>query len=893
MTLISVLPFDSADATLARAGGKGLNLVRLTRAGFPVPHGFIVPTDAYWSFVTANALTDRIAAAINGLTPGDAAPLEAASAWIRAAFSAGKMPEESEKAIRAAYADLKDAPVAVRSSATAEDLPDLSFAGQQDTYLNIIGVEALLKAVIDCWASLWTARAIGYRLRNQIAQDQAALAVVVQEMVQSESSGVLFSANPLTGLRSQAVIDATLGLGEALVSGQVEPDHYVVNTVSGEIVSKTLGEKKVSTRGKTGGGVETVQEKPEARQALTDDEIRQLAVLGQNVQKEYNFPQDIEWAFADGHLYLLQARAITSLFPVPVETDHDPSLRVWFSFGAVQGVLGPITPLGRDAIRSIMGGMAKRLGSHAEPEELDTFAFVGERIWIKVSDLMRHPLGYRLMKVFMGIIEPSSAQIIKTLADDPHLGAGTGKLKLSTMHRLAGFFLPILARAVRNILMPARGRAYFDADIVRYLSTAQIAPADDRFGRLANVTDFIRRRIGGVFPHLLPKFIPILGPSMVALNLLNEIAGDNRALALEVTRGLPDNVTTQMDLKLWETASAIRADTESASLFRAANAPALARLYLEGNLPAVAQAALTRFLDQYGMRGVAEIDFGQPRWREEPTDVMHTLQSYLQIDPSVAPDVMFAKGAAAAQQAIEKLAVQERREPGGWIKEKLVRGAARRIRILMGARESPKFFAIRIMGIARKALLEVGQEFVEAGTLTRADDLVFLQISELEELSRSAGAQTQKDWKALVAARRALYERETRRRQVPRVLVSDGRAFYEGMGAATDSASAISGSPVSPGVVEGIVHVVFSPNETQLAPGEILVCPGTDPAWTPLFLTAGGLITEVGGMMTHGSVVAREYGIPAVVGVHQATERFKTGQKIRLDGTTGKIVVLE
>ena len=304
----------------------------------------------------------------------------------------------------------------------------------------------------------------------------------------------------------------------------------------------------------------------------------------------------------------------------------------------------------------------------------------------------------------------------------------------------------------------------------------------------------------------------------------------------------------------------------------------------------------------------------ETRWREEPTPVMHTLQSYLQIDSAFAPDVVFAKGEKAAQDAIERIAAKVRKEHGGWLKEKIVRAAARRIRLLMGARESPKFFAIRTMGIARKVLLEAGQEFVEAGTIETPNDLIFLNLAELDKLAQSnreareerqekdlnlsalgglSGSQNDFDWKVLIAERRATYERELRRRQVPRVLASDGRAFYEGIGSETDTGDLITGSPVSPGVVEGIVHVVLDPRGTQLAPGEILVCPGTDPAWTPLFMAAGGLVTEVGGMMTHGSVVAREYGIPAVVGVHQATIRLKDGQKIRVDGTQGKIMVLE
>ncbi len=206
----------------------------------------------------------------------------------------------------------------------------------------------------------------------------------------------------------------------------------------------------------------------------------------------------------------------------------------------------------------------------------------------------------------------------------------------------------------------------------------------------------------------------------------------------------------------------------------------------------------------------------------------------------------------------------------------------------MGARESPKFVAVQAMGIVRNILLEVGEEFSTAGTITRPDDLFFLHVAELDEMSRQVAC----DWKTLISGRRLAYERELRRRQVPRLLVSDGRAFYEGVGARTDNGVFITGSPVSPGVTEGVVHVVLEPRGARLAPGEILVCPGTDPAWTPLFMTASGLVMEVGGMMTHGSVVAREYGIPAVVGVHQATLRLKDGQRIRLDGTTGKIEIL-
>lgn len=714
-------------------------------------------------------------------------------------------------------------------------------------------------------------------------------------MVPSEISGVLFTANPLTGLLSESVIDATFGLGEALVSGQVEPDHFVVDSPSGAIHSVTLGAKKMSARGKAGGGVESVREEAAGRQTLSEDQVRRLVAAGQQIQKEYGVPQDIEWAFAGGELFLLQSRPITSLFPVP-RVSFDP-LIIWFSFGAVQGLVGPMTPLGQEAIQRVVLGMGKKLGIKIKYEEQNVLLVAGERIWVKVSDLIRNPIGNRIFSGFLGFLEPSVGQILRQLVADPRLGAGQGRFKFSTLRRLLGFFLPIIPKVVRTMLRPEEARRRFDTLLEEYLQAVQIALGADRFERLANFTAFMGAQGGlaDALPTLLPRFIPIFAPAMASLNLIGHLLPHNDAgdhdfsmLALEVTRGLPRNVTTEMDLELWETATIIQADAATAEVFRTADAPALTSRYRNGTLPAAAQSAVERFMDKYGMRGVGEIDLGQPRWREDPTSVMHTLQSYLQIEPKFAPDVLFQKGARAAEETIERLATQARLQRGGRIKEKLVRGAARRVRLLMGARESPKFFAVRAMGIVRSVLLEVGEEFAAAGTIARPDDLFFLYITELEALSRRES----RDWKAFIAGRRLAYERELRRRQVPRVLVSDGRAFYEGVGAETDTGDSITGSPVSPGVAEGIVHVVLDPRGAQLAPGEILVCPGTDPAWTPLFMAAGGLVMEVGGMMTHGSVVAREYGIPAVVGVHQATLRLKDGQRIRVDGTTGRIAIL-
>jgi pyruvate,water dikinase len=442
---------------------------------------------------------------------------------------------------------------------------------------------------------------------------------------------------------------------------------------------------------------------------------------------------------------------------------------------------------------------------------------------------------------------------------------------------------------------PEKARRSFQSYIESQLVQPRIT-GEDPFTRLAQRLQYKYGQMSTPLYRLLPGFIPLLAPAVASLHWITRLAENERdvqadhgfsAATLEITRGLPHNVTSEMDIVLWQTAGMIKQDQESFTTFLNSDAHTLASRYLAGTLPEAAQSAVEEFMSRYGMRGLGEIDLGQLRWREEPTSIMQTLQSYLQIPEELAPDALFKKGAIAAESAIERLAVQARQRSA--IKERIVRALARRIRMLMGLRESPKFFIIRLMGIIRNELLDSGREFTSQGLLEQPEDVFFLRFQELQALAN----QEPRDWKSLIAERRAIYERENRRRQVPRVLVSDGRAFYEGVGALADTDTVISGSPVSPGVVEGVVHIIFDPRGSQLAPGEILVCPGTDPAWTPLFMAAGGLITEVGGMMTHSSVVAREYGIPAVVGVHQATTRLQDGQRIRVDGTTGKIVVLD
>jgi pyruvate,water dikinase len=890
-----VLSLDAPGAMLAAVGGKGANLARLARADFPVPAAFLITTAAYRGFVAANGLEGWILERIRQTETADPAALEAVADEIRSRFDAGVLAPALAQELVAAYHTLGARAVAVRSSATAEDLPDFSFAGQQDTYLNVVGEAALLKAVVHCWGSLWTARAIGYRSRNRIPHDQVALAVVVQEMVQSEAAGVLFTANPLTGKRNETVIEATLGLGEALVAGQVEPDQYVVETATGNILSATIGAKTVTIHSREGGGVVTTTVDAAQQQALPDAAIRKLTDLGRRVAALYQAPQDIEWAWAGGKLHLLQARPITSLYPIPPRLPVSP-VEVCFSVGAVQGMLDPITPLGRDLLTCmVVVAFGRAFGFNHTLATQTVLHTAGERLWARVTPLLRNRIGRRLADIVGRVADAGIGQALAQVMSEPGWPA-PGWPRLATVRHIVHFLRHVAPILVRSLLWPDWSRRTLQEQLnegVERFATKSAA-ATTLPARLALIEQDLIDSVALFFPQAIGR----LAPGMLMLNRLIALANETwrddearRRRVLEVARGLPHNVTTEMDLALWATAHQIVQDAAALAHFQQHDAAGLARQYLAGTLPPVAQETLAAFLRRYGMRGLAEIDLGRARWRENPIQVVQTVQSYMQIsDPSQAPDTVFRRGEEVAQGIIADLQASLRCQPRGFLKAHLAGWMARRFRALAGLRESPKFFFVQLLGILRQGLLQSGEELVRQGVVEQPDDLFFLHLDELKGLAAGYAI----DWKALVAARRTQYEREKLRHQTPRLLLSDGRAFYDGVKpAALARDGLLVGTPVSPGVVEGVVRVIFDPNMGQLAPGEILVCPGTDPAWTPLFLAAGGLVMEVGGLMTHGSVVAREYGIPAVVGVHEATTRLQSGQRIRVDGSSGEIALLD
>jgi phosphohistidine swiveling domain-containing protein len=885
-----VVPLRRLDArALPMAGGKGANLGELIRAGLPVPEGFCVTTGAYDDMATVAGLTEVIDR-FTTTTPDDEFRAVELALLARERILSTPMPAQVAVAITAAYRDFgESASVAVRSSATAEDLPFASFAGQQDTYLGIVGEDALLDAVHRCWASLWTERAVVYRMRAGVDQAGTRLAVVVQRMVEASVAGVLFTADPVSGHRARTVVDASPGLGEAVVSGAVNPDHFVVDSRSGAVLERAMGDKRLTIRARAGGGTEAVERSASTTVSLSDGQLLELVRLGARVQEHYGRPQDIEWAIdGAGAPWLTQARPVTTLFPLPDDgPGQDASaaedLRVYFCFSLAQGLTRPLTPMGLSAIRVIGSSVARLYGSPpADPVSGPPgVRDAAGRLFIDITPIMRSAPGRAVFPRVLDVMEARSAAVLRGLFDDPRLSVVQPSW-WPVVRRLAQlaarFAVPL--QVVRAVVSPASAlrRAHrVGAELKRLTRPPDPLSARQRL-------DFVVGILGAVVPRVMPRVAPAAATGFAMLGLAGRLLGtDARPGDLAtVLRGLPHNVTTEMDLDLWHLATAVRTDEEAAEALRRESAPELADRYRSGTLPEILQQGLQGVLDRHGFRAVAEIDVGLPRWAEDPTHVLGVLGNYLRLDdPERAPDTVFARSAAEAEGMVATL-TDRARQRGAW-RARAVGVALDRTRQLAGLRELPKYDIVLVLAQVRAQLLGIGAELSAAGALARADDVFFLDLREVGD------AIDGRDVRHVAAGRRSMYARETARRHVPRVLLSDGTE-PEARSARTSVADgALVGVAASAGTATGLARVVLEPEGAYLAPGEILVAPSTDPGWTPLFLTAGGLVMEMGGANSHGAVVAREYGIPAVVGLPGATSSIVTGQEITVDGTRGVV----
>ncbi len=725
-------------------------------------------------------------------------------------------------------------------------MPDASFAGQYDTYLNVVGAQDVLAAVRQCWASLWSERATRYRAAHD-ADHAPAIAVVVQRMVDAASAGVLYTANPVTSKRSEILVEATPGLGEAVVSGTVTPDHYRLS-VDGEPL-----------------------EAP-ADGCLTAPQQAELVAMGRKLERHFGVPQDVEWAFnGDGELWLTQSRPITTLFPVPVSSHATP--RAYWSVNVYQGISQPFTPMGADMIRERQRGMANYMGT------LGFSAFItdvdGWLFW-DITDGVRSPAKRPKMAAFVDSLAAPSGRIVEQLGRDPRFPTLLADADVAAPPQ------PRRRRWERMIpawLWPDAARAKVIRDTERRLR-AFAGPVEASARERLAFVESVRRDVCRIEADM-PRDANTAGHvgAQVAGDLLRGYADQTEINA--VFRGVPHNPTTEMDLVLWQLAGRVRRDAAACRLLLETAPDELAARQLAGALPDIVQRGVASFLRDYGCRATAEIDFGVPRWSDDPEPIFAILADYLRAtDAEQDAEARFAAAEAAAEATIAELVarVPKTRAPQAMLAGFLLR----RSRALRGLREFPKLCLMRGFALLRAQLLLVGEDIVAAGRLDRPDDVMFLELAEVR------AALDGRDFRAQVAERRAIHDWESRRLRVPSILISDGTVPELETGSAARNAD-LTGLAAAAGAVTGRARVVADPTGARIEPGEILVAATTDPGWTPLFLTAAALVTETGGMISHGTTVAREYGIPAVVGVPDATRRIRTCQVITVDGSAGTI----
>ncbi|WP_157253275.1 phosphoenolpyruvate synthase [Nonomuraea typhae] len=867
-----IATFEELDASqIARAGGKGANLGELTRAGLPVPGGFCVTTAAFETFVRGGPRMAELYTGLDRIDPADLGALSALAGQVRAYLLELPFPAEVRARVLAAWTkEGEERAYAVRSSATAEDLAGASFAGQQDSFLNVVGREQLLDAVRRCWVSLFTDRAVAYRARGGFGHRGVGLAVVVQHMVEPEVSGVMFTADPVTGDRRDVVVNASWGLGESIVSGLVDADLYRVRR--GVVTGRAIGGKRVAVEPVPGGGTRTVE--PAGRgQALPDDRIRALAELGRRIERHYGTPQDIEWAWAGGRFHIVQSRPITSLFPVPERLGDGP--RVYFSMGHQQMMTDPITPLGRSVLRTFYP-----FGAGAPGQESPYLVPAGGRVYIDLTRVLSTRLGRPLLTRALATMDDQAAAAVALVAARPGFRAAH-RLSPRAELAVARFAARTFATIAASLARPAAARAEAEEFITRTLrmTEAELAVGEAGSARVRRVQRVLRQVSPGMYTRILLK--PVAG--MVAGALIGALSrrwlGDDAEVPA-LAKSLPGNVTTELGLAIGDLADLARDRPGVLAFLRTDGS---------GEWPAGEFTdAFRAFLARYGMRAPGELDLARTRWQEDPAQLFAgILANAATMGPGEHRE-RFHRGRREAGQAAERLRARLRATRGGRAKAALMTRLVRVHRELLALREHDKYFTVRLFALLRRALHEEAAGLVASGVLERVDDVHYLTLEELRRLLAQEDIGVRPA--VLVAGRRAAHEADWALRP-PRVLTGDGEVVTVAR-AVPDRDGVLAGQAVSAGVVEGRARVVLRPQDARLEPGDILVAPFTDPGWTPLFAAVRGLVLEVGGMMTHGAVVAREMGLPAVVGVDRATVLIPDGARVRLDGTRGIVDLL-
>jgi len=859
-----VLGFQEIDQTqVAVVGGKGAHLGELSRIeGIRVPAGFCVTTGAFRRIMAeAPSIGDRLDR-LSRLNPDDREAIRTLSAEIRRTLEGIAIPDDLAAAITRSLARLGErAAYAVRSSATAEDLPTASFAGQQDTYLNVVGPAAILEHISRCWASLFTERAVTYRLRNGFDHRKVHMAVVVQRMVFPHAAGILFTADPVTSNRKVVSVEASFGLGEALVSGRVNADVYKVR--DGEIVAKVVATKQLAIHASPAGGTLELAIEPERQEqpALTDAHVVQLAQLGRRIEAHFGHPQDIEWCLFDDEFQIVQSRPITTLFPIPAAGDREN--HVYVSVGHQQMMTDPMKPLGLS------------LWQLTTPRPMSE---AGGRLFVDVTQALGSPASRAGLLKALGRSDPLIGDALQTILERgdfirslPDEGPGGTQA--------GGAQAPIETDPAIVAELIERSQASIAA-LKRNIRTKSGSALLDFI--LADIQELKRILFD---PQSHQVFISAMEATWWLNEQLQAWLGEKNA-ADTLTQSVPHNVTSEMGLALLDIADVIRPHPEVVAF--------LQHVEDEGFLDELAKLAggreardaIRAFLDKYGMRCVGEIDITRPRWSERPTTLVPVILGNIKNFEPGAGERRFEQGRQEAWKKQQEVLERLRALPDGERKAEEARRMIDRVRTFIGYREYPKYGMVSRYFVYKQALLEEAERLAQAHMLREKEDIFCLTFAELHNVVRANQVDDQ-----LIRQRKDAF-RSYQALTPPRVLTSDGEVIAGAYRRVDVPAGALVGLPVSAGIIEGRARVILDMAQADLEAGDILVTAYTDPSWTPLFVAITGLVTEVGGLMTHGAVIAREYGLPAVVGVVDATRLIPDGRRIRVHGTDGYVEIL-
>ncbi|EIN5665065.1 phosphoenolpyruvate synthase [Listeria monocytogenes] len=851
----------------ALVGGKGMNLGACSNIeGVHVPAGFCLTTEAYKRTLAENNEFTQLLQRLSSLKTSDMDAIREISETIRTLIQHTQIPSEITSDMDAALLDVGgyEMPFAVRSSATAEDLPHTSFAGQHDTYLNIIGRGALLQHISMCWASLFTERAIIYRIQNHFDHRKVQLAVVIQQMISPEASGILFTADPITSNRKSLSIDASFGLGEALVSGLVSADSYTVqeNTITNKIIAK----KKLAIYSLKEGGTETrpLEESQQTTQTLTDQQILQLAKLGRKIEAHFGKPQDIEWCLAEGVFYIVQSRPITTLYPIPEV--NEPGNRVYISVAHQQMMTDAMKPLGLSFYLMTTPATMYTAGGRL-------FVDITQSLSAKVSrDMMVNSLGQSdplIKDALLTVINKKGFLPPLPTEENPSQAPVSGKPPVRSIPDSSSVF-----ELVRNS----------ENSIKQLKQSIETKNGSDLFDFIVEDLEELKRVLFN------PTSIDAIMAGMDASAWLNEHIYQwlgEKNVADKLSESAPNNITSQMGLELLDVADVIRPyPAVRAYLDQTKNPDFMNELAtLEGGTET--KKALEDYLQKYGMRCAGEIDLTKTRWIENPLTLIPLILSNIKNFEPGASMHKFAQGEKEAFHKEQEILRRLQELPDGEQKAIETKEKIDILRHFIGYREYPKYGMINRYFIYKLALLRAGEQLVKDGILQEQEDIYFLYFEELREVVRTG----QVDYELINARKHdfATFEKLT----PPRILTSDGEMINGEYKRENLPKDAILGLPVSSGTVEGRARVILDMEKADLEDGDILVTAYTDPSWTPAFVSIKGLVTEVGGLMTHGAVIAREYGLPAVVGVENATTVIKDGQQIRINGTEGYIEILD